>query len=537
VKIAPPRLSRPGAIRPELIAAGAALLVVLLKLHVPSLIGLADSSDFARLMQPLGLHSLSDDPAQQYNNYVNQFYAIGPRGPIEYPSSALLFLWIAVRLSGLLHPATFDITVAGVLYALLFAGGVYLLVRGARRLWGRPWLTWTIAGASLLIGADGAFITYFHSLYSEPASYVTLLLLLGALLNLLADDRPDYGMLAIFALAALGFFTAKNQDFPLILILLAFGVRLALSHRAQLWRVLLGAAYAVILGAALLAFLRTPAEYDHVNVYDSVFVGILHGDTPQQAASDLTTLGVDPQYADLAGHPYYDRTGLAIQQDAAFTSAFYAHVSKTTVLRFYATHPDRLLGGLRLSADAAITLRPDYLGNFTGDSGAPPRAQAYRLDLWTWLSQTLFPRALWVLALYYLAYFALVVRAWRRAKSARARAVAELCGAIGLMALMQFAIPFLAEGTYELVKHLFLYDVLFALTLVIAATWLASRLAAWVRRRGQPAETASATSPAAEREPIASPVRAGSPWLMPFRALRTSVQRTVVPPLTRPPHP
>jgi hypothetical protein len=99
----------------------------------PSLVGMADNGDFGRVMYPFGLEYTTADQSQRYFNYVNQFLAFGTPSDIIYPTSTLWIVGLAVGVNKALHSALFDLSVLGDIYAVLFAAGVFLLVRGLRR--------------------------------------------------------------------------------------------------------------------------------------------------------------------------------------------------------------------------------------------------------------------------------------------------------------------------------------------------------------------------------------------------------------------
>ena len=491
---------------PELIVTALVCALLMVKLHIPSLIGIADTGDYGRLMQPLGLHDLAP-PKLLFNYYVNQFYSIGQRGPIEYPSSALVVLWPAVRLSAVLHHGIFDLALAGFFYEAMFLFGVFLLVRGVRRLAPARWLV-VLAGLLLLvIFTDTAFVAYFHSLYSEPASYTCLLLTVGALLNLVADARPDYFMLAIFTTAGAGLATAKTQDLPLVLPLALFCVWLARLRAESRWRLLVGLSCGFIAVMGIIAFVRTPSGFRQENAYESTFLGILHDDTPAQARSDLQALGVDPRYAYLADKPFYIGAGWLAQKNPAFVADFYGHVNQLTIVEFYVTHPARLLPGLGISADAAMALRPNYLGNFTASAGMPERALSYRLDLWSALTEQVLPRSPWFLFVFFGGYLVALIYEYRAAATPRARALVALCGLVGTWAVLEFVMVYVADGTYEIVKHLYIYDALVDLAFAIALLWAArqgmrivSRIASRIASRRTAASRPAASAKSAAEE-------------------------------------
>ena len=59
----------------------------------------------------------------------------------------------------------------------------------------------------------------------------------------------------------------------------------------------------------------------------------------------------------------------------------------------------------------------------------------------------------------------------------------ELQAALLLMAILEFLAVVIAQGSYEAVKHLFLFDALVDVCFAIGATWLAGSIVIRRRRR------------------------------------------------------
>jgi hypothetical protein len=87
-----------------------------------------------------------------------------------------------------------------------------------------------------------------------------------------------------------------------------------------------------------------------------------------------------------------------------------------------------------------------------------------------------FPHSFALLALLYILYFAVVLWALIRARGPMGRGLPFLFASIGLMAILQFPIPILADGENELIKHLYIYDALGDLCLLISVGWLLQKL-------------------------------------------------------------
>jgi hypothetical protein len=462
-------------LRDRALAIGAAVVVfgvVLITLLVPTTIGLADNGDFSRLMAPLGVH-YPDVPYTIRFAYVVRYYPLGAPLPlIEYWSSPLLILWLAKVISQLVYGQVFDLAVVGVLYAALFAAGVYLIVRGlVRAIPSRPYVI-ALLVPGVLIFCDIAYIANFNSIYGEPMVYVSLFLLVGAALNLIEGGRPRFALLAVFVVASLLFLTAKDQTIPLVLVLVGILVVVAWLYASPWWRPAVVAGALLLLLGARTMLADSPVYFQQINDYNSVFIGVLANTDQPTARAYLRELGVDPRYAVLAGGSRSSPAGLKAATDPAFVADFYSHVSTTKIAVFYLRHPAQLIYGLEYSAAAATQMRPAYLGNYLHDEGLPPAAHTSRMSLWSTLVARVFPTSLWALVTFYLLFFASVAWEFARARTRERRALAAFCGLIALMAVIQFPLVWVGDGGEEVAKHLYLFDTLFAMSLLIGCAWV-----------------------------------------------------------------
>jgi hypothetical protein len=138
-----------------------------------------------------------------------------------------------------------------------------------------------------------------------------------------------------------------------------------------------------------------------------------------------------------------------------------------------------LLTELQVAAQSAAINRPSYLGNYERSAGLPPKSLSNRWSIWSLAKKRFLPKSLWFYVGYFGLYFFMVLYAVIRSNNKQARLLLELCGALGLMAALQF-FAVLGEGENELIKHLFLFDALFDMTLLITIAWLANKVIVFV---------------------------------------------------------
>jgi hypothetical protein len=455
---------------PEFIFGVCAFSLVSLNLMLHPMLGIADQGDFLRVTGVFGIHYLSGSQTANFENYFVRFMGFGGSHYSAYPSSTVPLIAVAAAVSKAIYGNLFDVSIMGWIYTALYAAGVSLVVRGVRRAFSRA--TAIVCGfLGLFVTADLAYTAYFNSLYSEPTSFVFMILSMGAALNVASSHKPNYPMIGLTAVFFAGFLTSKEQMLPLLPVALILLARLALSHRGFRWRAVVGTLAAALVGVSAYSYALMPKSFDKINVYESVFYGVLYHQSAASVKSDLEWFGVDPKYAKLANTTWWTPNNPYDIQSNQFAQDFFSRVGHAQVVEFYLTHPRRLLDAVSESSAAAASMRPEYLGNFREGAGQAPKAISYRLSLWSTLKSEIFPRSFWFLAAFYVLYFANVMVSWIRNRGMRNRYALDVLIAFGLFSVLQFVIPYTAEGANELVKHMYAFNSLLDGTFVTAAVW------------------------------------------------------------------
>ena len=458
--------------RAELAALVLVGALVLVQLMWPPIIGVASNGDFERMMKWGGLEYVAQDNNEKYFGWINREFRFA-RSPWRvwccFGSSEAIFVKLGAIVGNWLLPGDrFDLRIIGIVHLLGFLTAFWLLLRGWQAATQLSPL-WLLPGF-LLLFCDLGYTAYFHSFYSEPASLIFLLAMVGA--GFYLATRPDLGTLTVFCLCAGLFIAAKPQNFALAPALLLFCARLWFLRREGMWRGLLAVFAIALVSAAVLLNLIAP-HYRDATRYHSVFYGILKDSpTPEQ---DLRALGLDERFAVLANTTTFHQ-GLPLDINSPeFRADFLDRISHFKVLRFYLTHPHRLLEKLRLTAARGYTLRLEYAGNFEHASGQPAHSQAYRWSWWSSFKQEHWPKSLWLLAGYCLLLAGLLLKGYRRAAPS-GRLLCEFGLMLWLMLLAAFVTPIIGDGESDLTKHLFLFNALFDLSLLFFTAYLAARL-------------------------------------------------------------
>ncbi len=453
---------------PEWFVFGAIALILVRQLLLPPIVGLADNGDFVRVLGPLGLDHSATEWGERYFGWLEKTYVPGPHLPVRLASSQLLLSGMAKALAGLgSQDGSLDIRTQGAVHLVLYLLGIALILRAARTF--RPPARATIGAALLLAATDVAWVAPLNSFYAEAATLVFLSLLVGFGLLALRDDRARPWALPGYFVATVLFVAAKPQNYFLALPLMA--TPLALLPRLPRARGRAAVAAAACAVVALGLFLQTlvPWEMRIRNLWNSVFYTVL-AESPDPRG-DLAGFGLGPELTRFAGVPAFAES---IPIEAATAKFGYGDV-----LRFHALHPARFLRTASACAGSAFVWRDPRMGNYTRDSGRPAGTLARDFAVWSRVEGLVLPRSLLFLVLFLGGVMAVgVFEAWRAGVATAVGGTAWFCAALALAAGMEFGICVVGDGLYDIVKHLYMFQLLFDVCLFAAIAWtlgLASR--------------------------------------------------------------
>lgn len=441
------------------------LVISLVLLWTPPIVGLADNGDFFRMLRwgQLEHRTLKDGEVEdRFEGWINREYRF-VRHPLlawkGLPSSEAVFVKAAALLA-LIWPGGggFDLRLLGLVHALALAAAAALLERGWREV--RLPSPVLIAGL-VVVFCDIGYLVYFQSFYSEAASFIFLLAFVGSGL-LVTTSAISRARTWLFFSCAFLLVSAKLQNMIFVLPLALITARIyvdAVDDR-RLRRIVLTGFTAILLIAAGI-YITTPRSMKNANLYNSVFNGFLKWTHSPQAA--LAGLGLDPGLSELAGSNYFqtpvDVNGEEMKQ------RFFARTRPISVAGHYLRNPADLLIAMQKTAISAFTLQPEIYGNFEKTSGYPYGEKATRWNLWSGFKQNRLQHSLTVVVAHAGLLLLGIIVIWRSGE----RRLGEFYFALWLMMCLSFVVPVPGDGENDLEKHLFLYQALFDLSLVIAA--------------------------------------------------------------------
>lgn len=459
----------------ERTAALAVLAIVCWQLFVPPALGLADNGDFARLIVAFDLTHASTDWGDRYFGFFDRHYVVNAvearkYAPSDFVSSEFVFMAAALATNKLLSMSSFDLLQLGAVHVAVFVAGAYFLLCASKAFAGAVRTTAIILGS--VVFTDIAYIAYFNSFYSESATFLFFLITAACAYGAISSDRHRIAWTAAYALAFTAFLLAKYQNLILLPVFLVFGGLLVKRWgESRYFQAYLVLALAACYGGYRF-YISSPAVIDDAVLYNSVFNGILvDSPTPQ---SDLAALGLDPALAKYAGSTAFQPDSPRF--NAEFLRKFRESVTIGGVFQFYIERPARLIAALNRTVQLTSQLRPK-LGDYEKAAGHAPGSQSHSWAMWSSIrSGVLTSNLVFVLAIGTL-YLALLARKWLRDRGRAARLNVEWLALIVVMAMAQLLVISVSDGISDMIKHAFLFNLLFDIMLVAMGAQVLTLLA------------------------------------------------------------
>ncbi|MNB79385.1 hypothetical protein D3C75_261190 [compost metagenome] len=463
-------------VKPHIVAVAAGFGLLLGLLFLGPFVGVADNGDFLRMMNTIGLnyYDAAESYADRFFSYSHSRFAYESLFRGFYPSSQIFLVLPARLIGGLFHGSFFDIRILAAVYAILLLAATWLLVKYNA---GRSYIAGLLLGGVLLfVFYDIGYTAYFNSLFGEPVSLVSMLLAFALGLRLLAKEAPTVKDLTFFFIAVLFLTCSKIQNAPIGIAFALIFLRLSSLEAGPRFRKAAISFAAATFVVSVVLYVAAPKELKHINLYQTVFYGILNGS--DDVRGDLRQLGLPERLEVLAGTNYFQQDTAIKQDDPSLVPDFYDRVSHKDVLVFYLKNPGRLLDNMEYAASNGLSIRPYYLGSYEKSEGKQAGALAYTYSAWSEFKNKLLPHKLWFIAVFYLVYYAVTLFEYVRSRDRRARLACELLMLLGLIGIFSFLVPILGDGRADIGKHLFLFNVSFDMMAVAMFAWVLRKLTA-----------------------------------------------------------
>ena len=166
----------------------AATVIVGKQLLVQPIVGMADNGDFERLMEFGRCTHLNVPTGTRYFTHIHRvFYCEENEARVEYYSSQMILIRLAVKLAAAIwHRTYFDLRALSLLQLPILLSAISVTLMALAR---RPLLdSIVVGGLFLLIFCDVGYVAYFNSFYSEPGSFLWLLVTVALSLYLILRE-------------------------------------------------------------------------------------------------------------------------------------------------------------------------------------------------------------------------------------------------------------------------------------------------------------------------------------------------------------
>ena len=458
------------------------ILCLIAAMYLQRDVGMADNGDFTRSMGwispgPVGIEpnwpaAGTEEWVERFNNYWLPYWKLDWQA--ERPTTSSFLLWLpGAVFNYLFYSRT-------VLYLPLLSLFSRLILLGILLMF--IWIGSNSRYATLLLLSLGVpvvllwtnteYIAYFNSFYLESASFVFLFLLLSSLLFL--KRRPSLVSMLCSLAAVLLLATAKPANFywPMVAVPFVFYVWSPGFPRKKGSSLSLGlAGLGIICLFTFLSSLVTSAGSNQANPYNSLFDGVLR--FSRDPSAHLRDLGMETA-EECVVTTAFTPTG------AACLVKYQNKISYKNTVLILSREPLILFRMLGFALDTMQDLSVDYLGKYaiddprsqtsppvvTGDEQQrfwPPTAESGLLNAWASLKFRLFPTG------YALAFVLICFLAWFLWNMKRTGLIQDLA-LIGLLCtvacLVDMTITILGDGMVEVVRHLFLANLLFDVALL-----------------------------------------------------------------------
>lgn len=452
----------------------AVLLLVLISgfaLFVPPLIGLADNGDFGRIMLPNGLRHERERNPNDYFGYFNYRY-----DKLQYynevqgdQSTHSIIIKAAIALDDLFtnDDKKFDIRFLAVINLAVLALAVYWLVEVVQRMLDKKVHKYIMGLAAVVIFGDIGYTAYFNSFFGECVAYPFFLLSIAALLRFSVAQDMKMRYIVIFLFSSLIFIGSKNQ-YALNGVLCFFIFISMLLLKVPNWKKVL----TVVLGSGLLVFSIWMYQVIDKNIYlinkyHTITRGVLLFEP--DAENIIKKIGLDEQFALLAGTIYFDKTPVIVPKHEILMDNFYPRYDVFSVALYYFKEPQAFSKIVKFGLKNSFAIRPEVLGNYTRDSGRIYGEKANFFSLWSYIKENHVPNSAQFIYFFLIICLIMAITrltGYRKAGAPRLEYYSEIVMLyVFLTGFSQVLISFIGAGDTDLKKHLFLttvtWDILF----------------------------------------------------------------------------
>ena len=462
-----------------------AIIITIAVLFIKPQVGIADQGDFYRIISVSGLSLLDADinnPSfARFYDYIVTDYKISSIDDdcttIFYCSLRYLIILIT-SICKLLGKTVFRTQYLAIIYSILYILAFTFILKSLNV---KDKIKLSLVSLLILfIFFDGNYLIWFNSLYGEPMMLVTLLLFIVSVINyihckyIIKDPKKIWLKIVFVLLTASFFLGSKLQVFtclPFVVFLVGkiiWDNKRILNKRSLI-------SLCILLCLVIAYPIGIGANSNCLNVdtqYNSVFYGILNDSkTPKQ---DLIDLGLNPDMAIEAGkHAYLPESEYVkyVPNTEITNQEFYSKMSNAKLVKFYLTHPARLLKGMEYTASKAFYTSTG-LGKCYQSYSEIPITEFNRFTGWSYFRENMLPRnLLFIISVYLIIFLFSLYKYVKNKSNSEMKTKILLLWTIMLIGAIQFPMPFVGNGKADTAKQLFLFNFIFDGLLLLIFTY------------------------------------------------------------------
>ncbi len=445
------------------------ILWFIIAMYLQHRIGLADNGDFSRSMNwitsgPIGIEP--NWPSYGTEEWSMRFFNYWiPNWKLDWtiliPSTSAFLLWLpGALLNQFLYSSdVLYLPLLSLLPKLILFGALILLFEWIKlETRYKTLLLFSLGVPAILLFTTTDYVAYLNSFYQESASFVYLLLLLVSLL--LLRHRPSRWYLLFSLASILLLATTKRANVYWTLLAIPLVIYTWSRTKDVRLRTTVLASLALITLFTFAAVSITEAKDSSLQNYafHSLFYGALtFSDNP---AAHLRDLGMNDA-TKCIDTPAFTATGIEC------VSEYRDRLSYLNTINVIYREPVVMFRMLKYVLDNMQVVSLDYLGKFSIDdprSQTSPPVYSPRLNLWAELKFQFFPKG-YALSIALIAFAIWFILSFKRLGIYQDFALVGLMVTIACVFDMTIAI--LGDGKQELVKHLFLSNVLFDIAAIV----------------------------------------------------------------------
>jgi hypothetical protein len=459
-----------GFFKPSVVTVLILVLISGYALFVPPMMGLADNGDFGRTMLPNGVRHERQRDSNDYFGYFNYRF-----DKLQYynetkgdKTTHSIIIKAAMGLDDLFtNDEKFDIRFLAIINLAVLMLGIYWLVEVIGGMLDNKIFMYVMALVAVVIFGDIGYTVYFNSFFGEGVAYPFFFLSISSLLKFSKDKDARMRYIVVFLISSLIFIGSKNQYSPNG-ILCFFILTSMLLLRVPNWK----KALTVVLGVVLLVFsiwmyFQIDDNIYLINKYHTITRGVMLFEPDAQRIAKK--IGLDEQFALLAGTIYFDKTPVIDPKDEILLTDFYSKYDIFSIALYYFKNPSAFSKIMKFGLKNSFAIRPEVIGNYTRDSGRRWGERTNFFSLWSYIKENYVPNSAEFIYFFLIICLGMTIKRLIRYRNAGASQLAYYSEIVMfyvfLTGFSQVLISFIGAGDTDLKKHLFLttvtWDILF----------------------------------------------------------------------------